>query len=202
MSKLQKIFVATPLLLATALTIYVLVCRHKFQEAKIKTEQALNDYSMLPDFQTVVSKVELGRREEKPFGGFDYTLTKGVLDIVCTNKSNIFLVMKDDDDYKFKYLTIIKGASFFSSFRMEKKIPKGEARIKKMDFVDSSYLNTMVSNPLSTQETAAIIKALEERNSEKIGIGLDNTGFRFYGNANIVDVKRLISQCSNNKNNE
>jgi UDP-glucose 6-dehydrogenase len=64
---------------------------------------------------------------------------------------------------------------------------------------NGTYINTMVSSSLSKQETDSIIKALEERNSDRdIGLGFSETGFGFRGNAKTSDVKNLVSKCRNN----
>ena len=46
----------------------------------------------------------------------------GVLELICTNKGNIYLVMKDD----VRYLTIYKRATLFTDFRVENGVSAAE----------------------------------------------------------------------------
>lgn len=196
---LKKIFVFI-LIIATGSIAYILICRNIFNKLEHQYNKALNDYTMLPDNQKIVNKVELGEERKKLFQGLNYELKNSVLEIVCTDRENILLVFKSDLDENFKYMTDNKKASFFTSFRVENGVFKGEAEIREMNYVDSKILNTMVSNSLSQQEKEDIIKALEERNSDLIiGIGLDETGFGgLNGNAKTSDVKQLVLNCKKN----
>ena len=195
MSKLQKIFVATPLLLATALTIYVLVCRHKFQEEKIKAERALKDYSMLPDTLRIVDKLELGNRREKLYWGLDYRLKNAALELICNDKGHVLLVMKD----KIIYLTKDDDdATLRTSVRVENGHKKGIAEINKVHFIGTNYLGTMVSSPLSEQELSNIISAWSESGFNTIRIGLSQKPYGFSKEADLKEVKQLITQCTNN----
>jgi hypothetical protein len=195
---LKKIFVLI-LILATGSITYILICRNIFNKLEHQYSEALNDYTMLPNNQKIVNKVELGEEKKKPFKGLNYKLKNSALEIACTDRGNILLVFKSDLDENFKYMTSNKKASFFASFRMENGLPKGEAEIREMNYVDSKFLNTMVSNSLSKQEVDDIIKALEERNSDlSIGIGLAETGFGLNGNVKTSDVKRLNVNCKKN----
>ena len=158
---------------------------------------------MLPNNQKVVNKVELGKRNKKLFWGLNYEIKNSVLEIICTDKGNILIVLKSDIKENFYYMTANKSASFYASFRMENMIKKGKAKIREMNSIGDkgTYLNTMVSSSLSKQETNSIIKALEERNSDRdIGLGFSETGFGFKGNAKTSDVKNLVSKCRNNNN--
>jgi hypothetical protein len=200
MIDLKKLFAFIfALILVSSSVAYFLICRNSFNKLKHKYNQSLNDYSMLPNNQKIINKVELGEERKKLFRGLNYELKSSVLEIVCTDKKNILLVFKSDLDENFKYITFNAKASFYTSFRVENELFKGKAEIREMNYVDSKFLNTMVSNSLSKQEIDDIIKALEERNSDlSIGIGLDQTGFSLNGNAKTSDVKRLNLNCKKN----
>ena len=202
MNNLRKLFIITPVILVFILVAYILICRNIFIKLESQYNQSFNDYSMLSNNQKIVDKIELGEDKKKLFWGLNYELKNSVLEIVCTDRENVLLVLKSDKDKNFNYLTSNKKASFFASFRMENMTPKGKAEIKQMNYVDDgTYLNTMVSNSLSKQETDSIIKALEERNSDRrIGLGLAETGFGLKGNAKTSDVKRLVAKCTKNNN--
>ena len=196
MNKLQKIFVATPLLLATALTIYVLVCRQKYQEEKTKYERALNKYSMLPDTSKIVDKVELGSGNKKLYWGLNYRVKDSALELICNDKGNVLLVMKE----KITQLTIDDDdATLYTSFRVENGEKKGKTEIEKVSFLSTKHLGTMVSSPLSHREMANLIKAWSESKSNNISIALSDRAYPFIKRANLQEVKHLITKCSNNK---
>ena len=168
-----------------------------FLYVEIKTNRALKDYSMLPDEQTVVDKAVLGRGSTRILVRLRNGLKRGALELICTNKGNIYLLMKDD----VRYLTFDKGATLFTDFRVENGVKKGEAEIEEMDQVSSGYFDTMLSRPLSEKETSEIIQALKEQiNSKTISLGLDDGSYGFIDRANISDVIELIEQCNKIKN--
>lgn len=202
MNNLKKLFIITPVILVFIFVVYILICRNIYKKLEYQYTQQFNDYSVLPNNQRVAKKVELGKSNKKLFWGLDYEIKNGALEIVCTDRGNVLLVLKSDLNENFNYMTANKSASFYASFRMENMIPKGEAKIREMNFIDDgTYLNTMASSSLSKQEADSIIKALEERNLDRdIGLGFSETGFGFKGNAKTSDVKRLVSECKNNNN--
>ena len=163
-----------------------------FIYVEIKTNQALRDYSMLPDAQQVIDRAVLGRKTTRILVRLRNGLKRGVLELICTNKGNVYLLMKDD----VRYLTFDKGATLSTGLRIENGVHKGTADIEEMDQVSSGYFDTMLSKPLSEKETTGIIQALKERrNSKNIGLGLDDGSYGFTDRANISDVTRLINQC-------
>lgn len=192
-----------PLFLVSITVAYILICRNIHKKLEYRYNQEFNNYSMLPNNQKIVNKVELGKDKKKLFWGLDYEIKNSVLEIICTDSGNTSIVLKSDSKEQFYYMTANKSATFFAAFRIENMVKKGKAKIQAMNFIgaNGTYINTMVSNSLSKQETDDIIKALEERNSDRdIGLGFSETGFGFRGNAKTSDVKRLVSECKNNNN--
>jgi hypothetical protein len=122
MNKLKKIFLYISISILSILLIILLV--------EIRTNIALNDYSMLPSGVKVVDKVVLGRRNRGIFEGLDKAFRRGAIEFFCTNKSDVLLIMKD---YKFGGGT--GEATFYTSFRIEDGVAKGEAKINQMKFL-------------------------------------------------------------------
>ena len=163
-----------------------------FLYVEIKTNRALKDYSMLPDEQILVDKAVLGRGVTNILIRLLYRLKPGVLELICTNKGNIYLLMKDD----VRYVTFYKDATLFTDYRLENGVHKGEAEIAEMDWVSSGYFDTMLSRPLSEKETTGIIQALKERRDSKyVSLSLKESAYGFIDHANISDVIRLINRC-------
>lgn len=167
-----------------------------------RTNEALQDYSMLPDNQKVVDKVVLGRS----YPGFRYLSSEhmnykinqlfrsGVIEIVCTNRNYILLVMKD-----FKHKNVAPGRTekgyLFIDLRVENGEKKGNIVIDEVTFLSKGYFHTLASSPLSYIEIISIIKALEERKSNHIGFGTFDGGNAFSGNAEVSEVKKLVDRC-------
>ena len=184
MNHLKKIALSVIILFVLLSAIFLYV--------ETKTNRALSDYSMLPDAQKVVDKSVLGRGPTNILIRLLYRLKPSALELICTNKGNIYLLMKDD----VRYITIYKKASLFTDYRVENGVHKGTADIEEMDWVSSGYFDTMLSRPLSEKETTGIIQALKERrNSKNIGLGLDDGSYGFIDRANVSDVTRLINRC-------
>jgi hypothetical protein len=183
MNNLKKIFLYISASILLLLLIIFVV--------EIRTTIALNDYSMLPDGVKVVDKVVLGRRNRGIFEGLDKAFRRGAIELVCTNQGNILLLMKD----YILHFSIYKEAIFYTSFRIENGVKKGRSEINQMEFLSSKYFDTLVSTPLSEREIASILQALKERNSNRISLGLFDSGYAFTGNAKISDVEMLINQC-------
>ena len=203
MNSFRKTLIVVLITLLSISIIYILICRHIFNNIENQYAKDFNDYSMLPNNQRVTDKVELGKSNRKLFWGLDYEIKNGVLEIICTDRENTSIVLKSDLKEQFYYMTADRSASFFAAFRSENMVKKGEAEIREMNFIgaNGTYMNTMISSSLSKQETDAIIKALEERNLDRgIGLGFSETGFGFRGNAKTSDVRRLVSECKNNNN--
>ena len=163
-----------------------------FFYVETQTNKALRDYSILPDAQQVVDRAVLGRKSTRILVRLRNGLKRGALELICTNKGNIYLLMKDD----VRYLTIYKRVTLFTDYRVENGVHKGDADIEQMDQVSSGYFDTMLSRPLSEKETTEIIQALKERRDSKtISLGLDDGSYGFIDRVNLSDVTRLIDQC-------
>ena len=163
-----------------------------FLYVETKTNRALSDYSMLPDAQKVFDKSVLGRGSTKIIVRLRNGLKRGVLELICTNKGNIYLLMKDD----VRYTSFNKRATLFTDYRVVNGVHKGEAQIEEMDWVSSGYFDTMLSRPLSEKETTSIVRALIEGNNfNGISLSLTESAYGFANRANVSDVTRLINRC-------
>ena len=202
MNTLKKIFIGVSAPILFLLLIIFVV--------EIKTNQVLNDYSMLPSKPIVVDKVVLGRRDRGFHRGlyiayrleFRHGISKafrrGAIELVCTNAGEILLVMKD---YKYDYQKFDE-AYLFITFRIEEDRAKGEVKINKMNFVSRDYFDTLVSDPLTHEEMIAILEALRQRASNtlesqtnRIGLGTMDGGNGFIGNAKTSNVEILFEKC-------
>ena len=173
-----------------------------------RTNQALKDYSMLPNDVEVIDKVILGRS----YPGFRYLLSEhmdyginklfrsGAIELVCTNQKDILLVVKD-----FMHKYIRAGASdkavLHISFRFEDGLKKGVVKIPQINFLSEKYFDTLASNPLSELEIDSIIKALEERTFDRISFSTLEGGNSFYGDTEVSKVKMLVARCQQTINN-
>lgn len=167
-----------------------------------RTNKALQDYSMLPNNVEVVNKVILGRS----YPGFRYLLSKhmnyginklfrsGVIELVCTDRKEILLIMKD-----FQHKYVAPGASdkgnLFIDFRLENGETKGNVEIQEVTFLSKGYFDNLASNYLSKLEINSIIKALKERDSNSIIFYTFERINAFYGNAEVSEVKKLVAKC-------
>ena len=172
----------------------------------IKNNQAWNDYSMLPNNQKLVERVILGRESKDitirlrrllyyPREG----LKRGSLELLCTNKGNIYLLMRVFDT---RYLTYDPSATLSANYGIEDgEIKGGRAEIRKLAVIDGGYLADLLSNPLSKKEINLVVKALKDGekanidNSNGISIGIGETVYGFTNRTNISDVNRVINQC-------
>lgn len=171
-----------------------------------ENERAWNDYSMLPKNQTMVDRAILGRNSKDitirlrrllhdPREG----LKRGSLELLCTNKGNIYLLMRV---YDTSYLTYNPSATLFTDFRIEDGIRKGSADIRKLDNATrGQYFSNLLSNPLSEEEINSVLQALKEGkksstdDSNYISIGIGDTSYGFTNRTNISDVIRVINGC-------
>lgn len=202
MNTINKIFIGVS---APILFLFLIILA-----VEIKTNQVLNDYSMLPSKPIVVDKVVLGRRDRGFHRGLDnaYYLEfkegiskafrRGAIELVCTNTGEILLVMKD---YKPHYQKFDE-ASLYITYRIEDDGAKGKVKINKMNFVSIDYFDTLVSDPLTNEEMMAILEALKQRASNtvkyktnRIGLGTMDGGNGFSGNAKTSDVEILFEKC-------
>lgn len=170
-----------------------------------ENELAWNDYSMLPKNQTMVDRVILGRNSKDiiirlrrllhdPREG----LKRNSLELLCTNKSNIYLLMRV---YETRYLTYDVSATLYTDFRIEDGIRKGSADIRKLVVINGGYLADLLSNPLSEEEINSVLQALKEgkksntEDSNYISIGIGDTAYGFTNLTNTFDVNRVIERC-------
>lgn len=197
MNKLKKIFPYFSIPILSLLLIIFLV--------EIRTNIALNDYSMLPSKPKVVDKVVLGRRDRGFHQGLSYAyylefgegilraFRRGSIELVCTETGNIKLIMR-----AFKPRTeTTDDASFFTSFRIENGVAKGEALIEEIRTGSSGYFDNFESKPLNEIEIKALLKALAERTpgDDSIGLSTMDGGNGFRGNAKLSDVEMLVDRC-------
>jgi hypothetical protein len=202
MNDFKKIFLYLSAAIGSLLLIVLVV--------EIRTNIALNDYSMLPEGVKVVDKVVLGRRERtlsKGLGraydlefenGIFRAFRRGAIELVCTNQNFILLIMKDRKPHGGGADT----ATLSISGDMENGIFKGETEIKRMEFLSNEYFDTLASDPLSDTEIASILQALKDRKSNNIGLSIFDGGNGFIGNAKLSDVEMLITQCKKPTNNQ
>jgi hypothetical protein len=193
MNNITKIFfyISTPIL-------SLLLIIHSVEN---KTNIALNDYSMLPNGVKVVDKVVLGRRprtlsnglmsayHDELRDGISRAFRRNAIELVCTNKSDILLVLKISsyrgliiDDQPV--LKIDDGS-----------LRGGKVSIKNIDYLGSGYFYTVVSDPLSKTETTGIIKALEKSNFTTISFYAMDGSKLFTNDAKVSEVKELINNC-------
>jgi hypothetical protein len=159
---------------------------------------------MLLDRVKIVNKVILGRRErtlsqglEHAYNlefsdGIDKAFRRGAIELVCTKKGDILLIMKG---YKGGGHSVGPGLSDRASLLIDSSLTGGWIDIKRITFLSREYFDTLVSNPLSKQEITSILKALKKRKSTSIGFSTMDGGNAFAGNAKISDVKMLIDRC-------
>lgn len=133
-----------------------------------RTNEALQDYSMLPDGIEVFDKVVLGRSyfsfmhlfSKNMDFGIDKLFRNGAIELVCTNQNYILLIMKE-----FKHSRVASGRTekgyLYIDFRMENSRPIGETIIEEVTFLSKEYFDTLSSSPLSDSELNSIVKALE-----------------------------------------
>ena len=195
MNNLKKILIYISIPILSRLLIILLV--------EIRTNIALNDYSMLPSKPIVVDKVVLGRRDRGFHKGLLYAyylefgegilkaFRRGAIELVCTSTGNIKLVMKD-----FKpYYKSSDDASLSISFRIENGVKKGNVHINEMRFGSSGYFDSFASAPLTDREIADLLEALKQRKSNRVGLSTMDGGNGFSGNAKLSDVEMLINRC-------
>jgi hypothetical protein len=194
------------LYLISPLLLFVLSVQQIILSVDKETDIALNDYSMLPRGVTVVDKVVLGRRKRtlaeglelahyREFQhGIDKAFRRGAIELVCTNRGSILLVMKD---YKADDVgpSMSDKASLFIDIFVDNNLTTKQIEIKQVTFVDKKYFDTLVSAPLSKQEIISILKVLKDGTITHIGFSTMDGGNAFAGNAKISDVKMLIDRC-------
>ncbi|MEM8718736.1 MAG: hypothetical protein AAGE84_05440 [Cyanobacteria bacterium P01_G01_bin.39] len=165
-----------------------------------KTEQALKDYSMLPDGVKVVDKAILGRRERtfskglrraylNEFGdGILRAFRRGAISLICTNQNNVLLIVQD---YKPEG-DIGKGFFRGSSINASKH---GETEIHNMTYLSRGYFDTYVSDPLTEDEITSILEILYIEEISRIYISAFDGGATFASEFNLLKVKELVNNC-------
>ncbi|MGL5875794.1 MAG: hypothetical protein ACRC2R_26110 [Xenococcaceae cyanobacterium] len=197
---LSILYLISPLLLFALSVQQIIISVEK------ETDIALNDYSMLPRGVTVVDKVVLGRRKRsfsdglyiayyREFQhGIDKAFRRGAIELVCTNRGNILLVMKG---YKADYVGPGESdnASLFINVFADNKVTVKEVKIKQVSFLSRKYFDTLVSAPLSQQEITSILKVLKNGTITYIGFSTMDGGNAFAGNVQVSEVKKIIDNC-------
>jgi hypothetical protein len=195
MNYLKKIFFAIS---ASTLLVSLIIL-----VVEIRTNKALNDYSMLPDGVRVVDKVVLGRRPRTLSNGliraYQDELLYGILrafrrdaiELICTNKSEVLLGLKI-------HIPIGRGPVIDDHPDLiieDGNLRGGEVPIKNIEVFYSDYFDTVVSNPLSKTETTGIIKALEKSNFTTIRFDAMDSSRLFTNHVKVFEVKELVNNC-------
>jgi hypothetical protein len=195
MNNLKKIFLC---LSASALLLSLIILI-----VEIRTNKALNDYSMLSNGVKVVDKAILGRRERTLANGlisaYHDELQDGILrafrrnsiELVCTNRDEVLLVLKIHipigrgpiiDDKPF--LRISDGS-----------LRGGKVFIRNIEVFYSNYFDAVTSEPLSKPKTTSIIQALEKSNFTTISFYAMDGSRLFTNDAEVSEIKELIDNC-------
>ncbi|BAZ43515.1 hypothetical protein NIES4102_05160 [Chondrocystis sp. NIES-4102] len=168
-----------------------------------RTNKALNDYSMLPDGVKVVDKVVLGRRlrtlsnglmsayRNEFSNGIFRAFRRSAIELVCTNKSEVLLVLKI-------HIPIGQGPVIDDKPRLwirDGSVHDSPVSIKNIKVFYSDYFDTVVSNPLSKATTTSVIKALEKSNFTKMSFEAMDSSRLFTNDAKVPEVRRLINNC-------
>ncbi|MEM8718738.1 MAG: hypothetical protein AAGE84_05450 [Cyanobacteria bacterium P01_G01_bin.39] len=197
MKYIKIIFISTFSFLFTLVLIFLVVEK--------KTEQALKDYSMLPDGVEVVDKAILGRRERtlskglrraylNEFGdGILRAFRRGAISLVCTNQNNILLIVQDYKPTRHgKAGGLGKGFFRGSSINASKH---GETEISNMTYLYRGYFDIYVSDSLSKQEITSIVEILTISSIVHIAIIAFDGGDAFAPKFNLSEVEELINSC-------
>lgn len=181
-----------------------------FISVEKKTEQALKDYSMLPDGVKVIDKAILGRRERtlskglrqayiREFGdGILRAFRRGAISLICTNQNNVLLIVQDYKPTRHGKAGGI-GEAFFngnnSTTSKATAFKHGETNISNMTYLSRGYFDVYVSDPLSQQEITSILEILRIEGLVHIGIVAFDGGDRFASEFNLSKVEQLINDC-------
>lgn len=186
--------------ISTSLLLIVLIFVSIFVSVEKKTEEALKDYSMLPDGIKVVDKAILGRRERtlskglrraylNEFGsGNKGIFRRGAISLICTNQNNVLLLVQD-----YKPEGDIGKGFFRGSDNTASKYGHGETKISNMTYLSRGYFDTYVSDPLSEEEIASIVEILTIEDIVHIAIIAFDGGDAFAPEFNLSEVKQLIN---------
>lgn len=165
-----------------------------------KTEEALRNYSMLPDGVEVVDKAILGRRERTLSKGLRQAyiresrvnnkgiFRRGAISLICTNQNKLRLLVQDYRPEGDIGEGLFKGSSFPASNR-------GETKISKMTYLYSGYFDVYISDPLSKEEISSILEILNIKDIAWLGIYAFDGGNTFTAEFNLPQVKQLIHNC-------
>ncbi len=168
---------------------------------EIRTNIALNDYSMFPSGVKVVDKAILGRRERTLANGlmsaYYDELQDGILrafrrnaiELVCTNQGNVLLSLKI-----LNYRGIIINDKPILQID-DDSLRGGKVPIKNITYLGNRYFHTIVSDPLSKREKTLIIRALEQSNFTTISFYAMDGSNLFTNDAKVSEVKQLINNC-------
>lgn len=177
-----------------------------------KTEEALKDYSMLPDGVEVVDKAILGRRERtlskglrrayilefgdgEFFGNGIYRgFRRGAISLVCTNQNNVLLIVQDFKQTRHGKAGGFAGEGFFSG-RNFNGSKRQETEISNMTYLYRGYFDVYVSDPLSPQEINSILETMRIESLVHIGINFYDGGDAFTPEFNLSRIEQLINNC-------
>ncbi|MEM8718739.1 MAG: hypothetical protein AAGE84_05455 [Cyanobacteria bacterium P01_G01_bin.39] len=170
-----------------------------------KTEQALKDYSMLPDGVEVVDKAILGRRERTLSKGLHeaYLLEskinnkgifrRGAISLICTDKNNVLLLVQDYRPTRNGKAAGIGEVLFEGSSISYSNLKK--TKISHMIYLYRGYFDVYVSDPLSKAEIFSILEILNIKDIAWLGIYAFDQGNNFTAEFNLPKVKQLIDNC-------
>ncbi|MEM8718735.1 MAG: hypothetical protein AAGE84_05435 [Cyanobacteria bacterium P01_G01_bin.39] len=199
MKYIKIIFISTFGFFLTLLLIFLAVEK--------KTEQALKDYSMLPDGVKVVDKAILGRRERtlskglrraylNEFGdGILRAFRRGAISLVCTNQNNVLLIVQDYKPTRHGKAGGLGKGLFDGSDNTVSKYGYGEAEISNMTYLSRGYFDVYVSDPLSRREINSILEILKIEGLSQIGIVAFDGGAAFARDFELSKVEQLINSC-------
>ncbi len=183
------------------------------------TEEALKDYSMLPDGIKVVDKAILGRRERTLSKGLRYAyirefgdgeffgngiyrgFRRGAISLVCTNQNNVLLIVQDFKQTRHGKAGGLVGEGLFSGHNVTDSKSKvtafqhKETEISNMTYLFRGYFDVYVSDPLSQQEINSILETMKIEGLVQLGINFYDGGDAFAPEFNLSQIEQLINSC-------
>lgn len=184
---------------------FIILIIFVFFAVEKKTEQALKDYSMLPDGVKVVDKAILGRRERTLSKGLRQAyiresrvnnkgiFRRGAISLICTNQNNIQLLVQDYRPTRHGNAAGI-GEVLFEG-RNDSSSNLKETKISNMTYLYRGYFDVYVSDQLSKTEISSILEILNIKDIAWLGIYAFDQGNIFTAGFDVLEVKQLIDNC-------
>jgi len=155
--------------------------KRKFEKS---TEKALEDYSMLPNGIKVIDKVILGREED--------TLRPGAISLICTDQKDVLLFVQDSRT-NYREGAGGSGKGDFKGYNLAGE--RGYVEISNMIPLSRGYFYTYMSDSLSSNQIAEILKILKIEKLHGISIYTFDGNDSFNSKFDPVKVERLINNC-------